>query len=148
MRMTRDVLAGVLFVAIGLGTVVIASAYPLGTSARMGPGYFPIVLGGVVAVMGAGLFLRAVLDPESSNPVRGWAPRPLILILASILSFALAIRPLGLIGAIVPVVIVSRLAAPQVGLVETLIMAAVLSAICVVVFVYGLDMPFRLGPWE
>ena len=69
MRLTKDVLAGLMFLTFGIGAAVIAQDYSLGTLARMGSGYFPMMVGGVIAVLGLAILIRALLRPESSEPV-------------------------------------------------------------------------------
>ena len=59
-RHPKDFFAGVLFVAVGIAAIVIAANYPLGTAARMGPGYFPRILGILLILLGCALALRAL----------------------------------------------------------------------------------------
>jgi hypothetical protein len=148
MTLSRDAWSGLLFVAIGLFAVTIASSYEFGTARAMGPGYFPVALGGLIALLGAWLFAGAVLSPTAGEQPLRLGLRPVVLILASIVAFGVLIRPAGLLISVAAVVAIGRLAGPKARLIEIVVMAAVLSAICATLFVYGLEMPMRLFPWR
>ena len=147
MVITKDLLSGALFVVLGVGAVVVAQDYTLGTSVRMGPGYFPVVIGGLIAILGLVQMVKAVLRPQSSEPVLQWEIRPLFFLLAAVLAFGLIMDKAGLIPAVVALVLIGRLAGREGSLIELGAMAVVLTAVAVVIFVYGLKMPLRLGPW-
>jgi len=78
MRITngKDFWAGLMFIAFGLSFMIVANNYAMGTSVRMGPAYFPTVLGGILAVLGAAIFLRAFVSKVSHSlavfPFRLW----------------------------------------------------------------------------
>ena len=77
-RHPKDFFAGMLFVAFGIAAIVIGSSYTLGTAARMGPGYFPRILGILLIVLGSALALRALrLD---GPPLPGWKWRPTLIV--------------------------------------------------------------------
>jgi Tripartite tricarboxylate transporter TctB family len=147
MVITKDVLSGVLFVALGTGAVVVAQDYATGSSAQMGPGYFPIVIGSLIAILGLFQLIRALLRPQSSEPVLQWEIRPLSFLLIAVLIFAVAIDAFGLIPAVVALVLIGRLAAREGSLLELATMIVVLTTLSVGIFVYGLNMPLQLGPW-
>jgi putative tricarboxylic transport membrane protein len=143
---SKDALAGFLFVVIGLLAVFFARTYAFGTARAMGPGYFPIVLGCLIAGLGAVLLAKALIAPSEADGVTRMSPRAILLILASIVAFAVLIRPAGLIVAVSAAVIVGRLAGTKVRLVETIAMTVILVAVCGVLFVYALNMPLHLLP--
>jgi hypothetical protein len=147
MRVTKDLLSGLLFAVIGLGVILISSGYPIGSARAMGPGFFPVVLGGLLATIGLFIFARAVLLPESSIPVRNWALRPLLLVVAAILSFCALISAAGLVASVIALVIFSRIAAAEGNLKEVLATALILPAVAVAIFVYALKIPIKLWPW-
>jgi Tripartite tricarboxylate transporter TctB family len=145
-RDPRDFWAGLLFVAAGVFAVVVARRYPFGTTAAMGPGYFPTVLGGLLVGLGvivSGRSLRPSKPLAALGAIRG---RPLVLVLASVIVFGLALPRLGLAVAGILLVAVSRAAAPGFRWVEVLVFAAALTAFCAAVFLWGLEMPMTLWP--
>jgi len=146
MRATKDLLSGLLFAAIGLAAMIIARGYHFGTAMDMGPGYFPVLLGGIVALIGLAIVAQALIRPDGSEPVDGWEVRPLICVLAAVLGFGFLIETWGLIASVVVLILVARLVDPEKNMVELAVMTIVLTAIAVGIFVYGLQMPLRLGP--
>jgi hypothetical protein len=141
----RDALAGLLFGAIGVLTFVGAEDYPMGFAERMGPGYFPAVLGGILTLFGIYIFVRGLLSGE---PVQGeWAWKPLALITLSILLFGFLMERFGLVPAIVAVIFAAALAGHEFRFRETLILTLVMGALGVGVFFYGLKLPYPLFGW-
>ncbi len=88
-RSPKDFIAGLMFIAVGIAAIVIASNYTLGTAARMGPGYFPRILGILMIVLGAVLALRSLRVPGA--PLPGWKWRPVIVVLGSVVVFGLIV---------------------------------------------------------
>lgn len=143
-RNPRDFYAGLLFVAFGVAALVMAQAYPLGTAARMGPGYFPRLLG-ILLVVGGGLLsltsLRPTLEPQPE-----WHWRPLLVLLASVGLFILATPWLGLVASGLALVFVSSAAAREFRWREALVVGAVQGAAAAALFVYGLGVPLPAWP--
>lgn len=144
MRLTKDLLSGVLFSGFGLGGVIIASNYGFGTPARMGPGFFPIMVGVLIATMGVALVVQAFRHPEASAPVETIHFRPLIFISAAVASFGIAIGSYGLIPALVALIVIARFATREGTMFELAVMVVVLIAVAVGIFVYGLNIYLRL----
>lgn len=141
---SRDFWAGLMFMAFGLGFMVLARDYAMGSAVRMGPAYFPTVLGGLLALLGAIVFARSFfLD---SGRVPRWALRPLILILLSVLCFALALRPLGLVVATAVLVFVGALGGHEFRTREAALLYVVLIVFSILVFYKGLGLAFQLWP--
>ena len=92
-RHPKDFFAGVLFIAFGIAAIVIAANYPLGTAARMGPGYFPRILGILLIVLGSSLAFRALRLQGSALP--GWKWRPVAIVLGSVVLFGLVVNTSG-----------------------------------------------------
>lgn len=91
----KDIFAGLVFVFCGVLTVYLARFYPMGTAARMGPGYFPSILGGVLAILGMIISVRSLWTVgETIRPIR---LRPLALVIGAVVGFGLLVKPLGLI---------------------------------------------------
>ncbi len=141
----KDFWAGIMFISIGLFFVVVAQTqYQMGTAVRMGPGYFPTVLGGMLAVLGGiVLFDSFILDGEK---VARFHFRPLLFILASSLAFAYLLKPLGLVLASIALIFVSAFGGHEFKWKEVAILSAVLVVFAVVVFVKGLTLPFPICP--
>jgi Tripartite tricarboxylate transporter TctB family len=144
---TKDFLSGILFMFIGLGTMIVASNYKIGNAMRIGPGTFPIMLGIAVALIGLAITVRAIRNPEASEKIASWELQPLLFIVLSIIAFSLTIGTLGLIPAVVAVVVVSHFASREAGFLELICMAVVLCAISAGIFIYGLNLPIPLGFW-
>lgn len=147
MRATKDLLAGLFFMAIGFGAVITSTSYEIGTAMQMGPGYFPALLGGMIALLGLVLAGRALLSPKTSEPLDRWKLRPLFFVLAAVLAFSLLIDSGGLMVAIAMLTLFVRLAGREGGILEFVVMLIVLCAIAAGIFVYGLNIPLRLIPW-
>jgi hypothetical protein len=141
-RNNRDVLAGLLFLVIGLIAIVVARDYPLGSAMRMGSGYFPTALGGILCVFGAWLIVRGIAIGAKIHHV--WGGKPLALIALAMVLFGFAISRFGLIPALVLVLVVSAAAGREFRLKEVLLLTLIMSAFAVGVFVYGLKLPYRL----
>jgi len=144
-RNRRDFWAGAMFVVIGVAFAAFSQAYTLGTPARMGPGFFPTMLGVLLALLGAAIVAASItaVDHKQVETVR-W--RPLALILLSVLVFAIALPRLGVIASIALLVGISSLAADDFRWKETLVSIVVLVALSWLVFVKGLDLQFPVWP--
>ncbi len=144
----KDFWAGVLFILTGLLAVVVAQENPLGTLSRMGPAYFPTILGTALIILGTVIALKAIFlkpaDPAGSRiePVH-WGV--LFFILGGVACFALALLSLGLMIAMALMIAVASLASPLARRREVGILIVVLCAVCWGVFVYGLG--FQVPVW-
>ena len=142
LRNNKDFLAGLLFIAIGLAAVIVARDYPFGTAMRMGSGYFPTVLGGILILLGAWVMGRGL---RSGEKVRGeWGWKPLALIALAIVLFGFLMARLGLIPALVAVLFASALAGREFRFKEVFVLTAVMSVFAVLVLLYVLKMPYPL----
>ena len=138
----RDFLAGLLFVVLGGLAVALARGYPIGSTMRMGPGYFPTVLGGILLLFGVYVLLRGV---RSGDEVKGeWGYRPLALISLSIVMFGFLLDRVGMVPAIVATLFAAAAAGREFRFKEVLLLAVVLTAFSVAVFSYGLKLPYPL----
>ena len=149
-RSSTDVLAGSIFIGFGAFVLAYGSRYPMGTSSRMGPGYYPMIMAGVLVLLGivlAGRSLRAGSLTQPGNVVGRVNPRPIILVLAATLTFGLLIDPGGLILAAVILIMLARAAEPTFRVVEAGVLALALVAFVTLVFWYGLGLPVRLVPF-
>lgn len=143
-RLGRDFFAGLLYVAFGAAAVAIGGRYPIGSTARMGPGYFPVLIGVLLIVIGLVVGVRGIrVDAERVGP---FAFKPLLLVLGAVALFALTIESMGLPIALLRVIVVGYLANPRWQWGELVLLAVLLTAVSVGVFYYGLKLPFTLWP--
>jgi hypothetical protein len=142
----KDLCAGLLFVAIGGVAVIAASGYPFGSTRQMGPGYFPLLLGGILILLGAAIGGRALWAGEV-KPLPAVPFRPLVLVTLSILIFAVMLERFGLVPAILATVAVSCLGGHEFRIREALLLAVFLAAACVLLFHVALGLPFALWNW-
>jgi hypothetical protein len=144
-----DFWTGLLFGGFGLFVSLYAAMhYQIGSAIRMGPGYFPTIIGALVALLGLLLMVTALRIP---GPRLARVPlRPVALILAAGVAFGYLLKPLGLIAATAVLVIVSALGGHEFRWREVLVLAAALVIFSIGVFVFGLGLPFPLWPqaWE
>jgi hypothetical protein len=144
-RSLGDGLAGLMFIGFGAAAVVIGRAYPMGSAMRMGPGYFPTIVGALLAVLGVAMLARSLAG--TAVPAPSFSFKALGLILASVAAFALTVERLGIIAAVVLVVLISSLASERFRWREVLPLMVVMVALAVGLFTKGLGLPFRLMPF-
>jgi hypothetical protein len=145
-RNAKDFFAGLLFIAFGIAAIAIAANYPLGTAARMGPGYFPRLLGILLIALGAILSLRALRVRGPKLP--SWPWRPTVVALASVVLFGAIVDKVGMVVATIVLIVVASAASHQWRPRESLASAAVLAAAAVLVFVIGLKLQLPIWPWS
>ena len=145
-RNPKDFWSGAMFVAIGLGTLVIGSKYTLGTAARMGPGYFPRILGILLVVLGAVLALRATRTLGS--PMPRFHLRPLVIVLGSVVLFGAIVHTVGVALSTVILVVAASSASREFRPGESLIAGVLLAALAVGVFVIGLQLQLPIWPGQ
>lgn len=133
-----------LFLLFGIVAVLYARDYPMGSALRMGPGYFPMVLGALLVLLGAIVCVRGIaLRGERIEALR---LRPLLLILGAVGLFAAGIESGGIIVITIAVTIAAAAASEESRPVEVGVLLAVLLALSVGVFTYALGLPFKLQP--
>jgi hypothetical protein len=144
----KDILSGLIFVGFGAAFGYAASGYELGTAFRMGPGYFPLILGGVLALLGVAIIVKGVTAAAADTEIGSVPWRASFLIIAALVYFGATIRGLGLVLAIFGAGLLAALASRQNGPVAALVIAVALTIACVAIFHYGLGVAVPLfGPW-
>ncbi|MEW6452322.1 MAG: tripartite tricarboxylate transporter TctB family protein [Pseudomonadota bacterium] len=143
-RSQRDFVCGLIFIGIGIVVMVIATDYRLGTAARMGPGYFPMLLGGLMALLGLTLTVPALFIDGARLPAM--ALRPFLIVLASIGTFGLALQYLGFVVAVLMLVLVAGFADPDLRLRESAALAVFMAVFSAGVFWMLLGLPLTLWP--
>jgi len=142
----KDFWAGVLFMAFGLFFVGLGTQYSIGTAIRIGPGYFPTALGVIVILLGIVTLVDSLSAKATAEKVDKFNWSTLLLILGPIVLFGLLLKPLGLIVSLLILIAISSYASHEFSRRATLINAAVLILICLVIFVWGLKLEFPLWP--
>lgn len=151
----KDFFAGLMFSVVGVGFAVGASTYSIGEGARMGPGYFPLMLGIVLAFLGAVLvFESLVVETEDGEKIGKWAWRPLGYIIAANLAFGVLLAGLpsvglpamGMVAGIYGLTLIASLAGDEFNLKEVLVLATILSAGSYVAFIWLLKLQFQVWP--
>ena len=148
-RAVTDILAGLIFVAFGLAFAITSLTYELGTPLRMGPGYFPLALGGLLVLLGLLIVGKGFISSSSAEGRFGSVPwRALCLIVVAVLFFGLTVRGLGLVPATAVTALLTALASYRTGILAAVAIAAGLTVLCVLIFVLALQLQLPLvGPW-
>jgi hypothetical protein len=137
-----------MFVVAGIVFAVGAQSYSLGTSARPGPGYFPLMLSVIMALLGAVvLFKSLTIETEGGDPVGAIAWKPLIIIIFAIAVFGALLPRLGMIATIPVLIILTSLAGDEFGWKGVIASCIVLTAGSWAVFIWGLKLTIPLWPW-
>lgn len=144
----KDFNAGLMFIAIGLVFALGALNYPMGSALRMGPAYFPSVLGWMLVVLGAIVFFDSFFLTDVAPRPTKW--RGLFWILGSVMVFGWLAGPLngGLIAACLALMMMSAYGGSEFRWKEATISGVFLTVASVGIFYYGLGLPFRLWPWS
>lgn len=126
--------------------MVLSRGYDIGRAARMGPGYFPFLLGGLLMVIGATILVHGLSRKGKASPGRPVAWRPLLLVLASVVLFGLLLKPLGFVVSVFLLVLVSSAASHEFRPKEALVSGLILLILVSVIFVYLLQTQVPLWP--
>ena len=142
----KDFYAGLMYATIGAAAVLIARDYNLGSSVRMGPGYFPTILGCLLFIVGSISMVRGFT--KRGEAIEAFAWRNLFLVLGSVVLFGLTVRGAGLLLSLILLVFVSAFASSEFKLKTTLILAVVSSSLSALIFAKWLGLPFAIfGTW-
>ena len=144
-RSPRDFFAGAIFLLFGLCAVLVGRDYPMGTTFRMGSGYFPIVLGALLLILGAGICIKSLV--VTGEKLETIVLRPLLLVLLAIGAFATSVDSIGLVAATVLMTVIGAAASPESRWREVVVLTIALLGLSVGVFAYGLGLPFMLLPF-
>lgn len=151
----KDFFCGLMFMAVGVAFAWGASTYNVGTGARMGPGYFPLMLGVLLAIIGAAVtFTALVVETEGGGKIGKIAWRPLGFVIGANVIFGIllagvdkfGIPAFGLIVGIYALVFVASMAEAGWKVKTTLILATVLAVGSYLAFVVALKLQFPVWP--
>ena len=155
MKSQKDFFSGVMFLAVGIAFAIGAKNYTFGTAARMGPGYFPMMLGIILAGLGVLIMVQAFLKRvEGGEKIGAWAWKPLGYIIGANLLFGIllgglpkfGIPAMGMIVAIYGLTIVASLAGERFNWKEVLVLATVLAVLSYAAFILLLKLQFPVWP--
>ena len=141
-RNNRDVWAGLMLIGIGAASIWLARDYAFGTSLRMGPGYFPTVLGSVLVLFGFILLGRGLKAKEAIEG--GWSLRALVIVPLAFVLFGALIDSAGFVPALAVLIFASAAASGELHFMEVALLAIVLTVFSIAVFVWALGLPYRL----
>jgi hypothetical protein len=142
----KDLVAGLVFATLGVVYMAMSLQLEQGTALRMGPGRFPLLLAGGMAVFGAIIAIRSLFSGPMSIGAIPW--RAVILILGAPIVFGLTLRGIGLVPAVFIMVLIASLADPEFDLRFSLLVSAGLALFCWLVFGLGLGLTVPpIGPW-
>ena len=143
-RSPRDFCAGLIFLFFGALAAYIARDYPMGSAVRMGPGYFPYLLGILLALLGMVICIKSLMI--HGERIESASLRALLLVLGAIGVFAATIESAGIVIATTLLVGVGAAASPESRLREVAVLIVFMLALAVGLFTYGLGLPFRILP--
>jgi hypothetical protein len=141
-RNNRDVWAGIMLIGTGATAIIVARNYAFGTALRMGPGYFPSVLGGLLCLFG--LYLVAAGLRRKEKIEGSWSLRALVVVPLALVLFGLLMEHAGFIPALVVLIFGSALAGKEFKFIEVLLLAVGLTVFSVALFIWGLGLPYPL----
>ena len=146
----KDLLAGIMFMVIGVVFAVGAYNYQMGTAARMGPGFFPRILGFIMAGLGviiAGIGLKNQAQFAATEGI-GWTWKPVIILTVAVVLFGFTLPTLGMIIAISLLTFISGIAAHDKNYRELAMITVIMCIFCAGVFIWGLKLQMKLFPWS
>lgn len=151
----KDFYAGLMFVSTGLAFAIGARSYSVGEGARMGPGYFPMMLGIVLAILGTFITFNALRGAATNgDPVGRFAWKPIVYVLGANLAFGVLLGGLpsihlpamGMIAAIYALTLISSLAGDQFRLRDVLVLATILAIGSYLAFIVLLKLQIQVWP--
>ena len=154
-KSTKDFASGLMFMGVGVAFAWGATTYNVGTGARMGPGYFPLLLGILLALIGSVITFKALtVETADGDKIGKWAWKPLFFILAANFAFgillgglpSLGIPAMGLIVGIYALTFISSLAGNEFNAKAVFVLATVLAIGSYVAFVWALKLQFPVWP--
>jgi hypothetical protein len=146
LRNKKDFWSGVMFMTFGVLFILLSRQYQLGTAAKMGPGYFPTVLGGLMAFLGLIVAVGAFSKRNTDTPLDAVGWKELAMVLGAVALFAIALPQLGFIIALGLLIFVSALASHEFKVKDTILSIVFLIILSYIVFVWGLELQFPVWP--
>jgi hypothetical protein len=138
----KDFWAGLMFLGIGAGAISGARSYPFGNTLRMGPGYFPTMLGVILVLFGIYVMVRGLRSDEKIRS--NWSIRALIVLPISMILFGVLMELAGFIPALAALIFVAVASGREFKFMEVLLLTIFLGVISVAMFIWGLGLPYPL----
>lgn len=145
-RNPKNFWSGVMFLALGLGFALFAQNYDMGTAQRMGPAYFPTVLGALLALIGLGIAIGGLAREGHDGKIDKLHFGPIAWIIGAIVVFGVLLRPAGLVVSLVALVAISMLGSHEFKWKEAVAVSVVMGLIVYLVFIYGLKLTIPVWP--
>lgn len=145
-RNEQDFWSGVMFIAFGLFFVVFAQNYDFGNARRMGPAYFPTILGAILLALGILIALKALVTRSVDGKLEKFHFGPLLWVLGAICAFGLLLRPAGLVVAFIALIGISSMGSHEFRWKEIVLLTAGLGLLVLVVFIWGLGLTIPVWP--
>lgn len=146
-RALKDIMAGGIFVVLGVAFATGSLAYEIGSPLQMGPGYYPLVLGGILIGLGLMIVVKGFIAGEG-EVIGAVDWRAVVFVTAALLFFGLTVRGLGLIGALFGASVLGALARSATSVRDVMLIAVGLTALSVLIFVVALQLRLPLiGSW-
>lgn len=151
----KDFYTGLIYMGVGVAFAWGATAYNVGNAARMGPGYFPLMLGVLMAILGVVItFKSMVVETEDGDKIGAWAWKPLFFIIAANLIFgvlmgglpSIKLSAMGMIAAIYVLTFIASLASEEFNFKEVVILATVLAIMSYLAFIALLKLQLQAWP--
>jgi len=143
----KDFWAGLMFVVLGLAFAWGATEYSFGSAARPGPGYFPLGLGVLLALLGALVLLSALtVETEDGDRIGRFAWRPLLIVIGAVLVFAVLLPRLGMVISLPVLIFLAALGGDEFHVFEALIVCAVITSLSYAIFIWGLGLTIPVWP--
>jgi hypothetical protein len=131
-----------MLITIGAASILIARGYPFGSTMRMGPGYFPSVLGAILLLFG--IYVMIIGLRRGEKIAVHCSLRALIVLPLSLVAFGVLMTHAGFIPALVVLIFGSASAGREFKFVEVLLLTVILTGLSVAVFIWGLGLPYPL----
>lgn len=141
----REFLSGLFLALIGGIGLVEARHYTFGSAIRMGPGYFPVVLSGLLLAIGAGIMIIAILNFEKTK-IGAVNMRAVVMVTLSVVIFGVLLRPAGMIAAVSVTSVFAAFAQSGIRPLETAALALVLSTTMTLLFAFALGLSIPVWP--
>lgn len=142
----KEFWSGVMFIVFGAAFAGLAQDYDMGTAQRMGPAFFPTVLGGLLAVLGVVVALQGLAAETLDGKLEKFHLGPIAWVLGAVIAFGMLLRPAGLVVALVALIVISSLGSHEFKARDTVLLAIGLCALVLAVFIYGLGLTIPVLP--